>query len=65
MKASTQKQFVNATLAGGPRNFQVRSSYTSPSALKPGAAMSYREAVASARIVREAGGWAEVARIGA
>lgn len=66
MKPSTATQLSNAIAAAqagkGDAGWIVRSSYVSGSALTPSKPMTYREAKAQARAVREGMGYASVER---
>lgn len=67
MKVATSRQLTNAIAAAqagkGQVRWIVRNSYESPCTLRDSQPMTYREAAAFARMVRDGGGWAEVKRI--
>jgi hypothetical protein len=66
MKSSTTRQLTNAIASAkhdAPRNWIVRSSYTSATELVASEPMTYREAKVHARAVRESMGYAVVERL--
>lgn len=64
MKSQTAQQLINATIAasGKPQNWIVLSKYERGGELKTSAPMTFREARAMARAIREASGYASVER---
>jgi hypothetical protein len=63
MKNSTARQLFNAIAAGRTRSaWVVMATYTSGGELKASRPMSYREAKATARAIREGCGYAVIER---
>jgi len=60
----TAQQFINAVAAstGKPRSWVVMSAWNRGEELKPSSPMTYREACAIARGIRQACGYANVER---
>lgn len=69
MKAATANQMINATIAAangkGKAVWVVCSKWDASSQLTTSSRMTYREAVAKARAIREACGYANVERAAA
>lgn len=65
VKAKTAQQLINAMAQTNvPRNWGVWSAYASGEGLKLSiSGISYREACAQAKAIREAAGYAKVARV--